>query len=502
MSREGFALSIRGVSYKTAWVQAHGELIEKLMQAPPGKIKAIENMLGIKLGNDENVTISFCCSGGGFRAMTSTLGFLMGAEEIGLINSATYITGLSGSTWMMAPWTAQGNNLKTFKENLIPKTQTNLVDLKNDPWPLDNLSKVVSQVFLPKYIFKQPLRLVDTYGVFLASKLFSDFGNKRERIRLSHSQKRINNGNWIFPIYTAVEVGPPYIWFEFTPYEIGSSQLNSYVPSWSFGRKFNNGQSIDKAPEQSLGYFLAIFGSAFAFSFKEGLNEFTKKIKYPLLRAAIKTSFRHAGQEEQRMSPASIHNFLRGIQGPPKYGNIDFSNITDFTLVDAGIAFNLPFPPLLRAERKTDIIIALDASSTIKNAPALKGAEKFAKNNGLKFPKIDYTNLEKKTISVFKDENDPETPVIIYLPLLKNVNYSTNFNPQKAKFCGTFNFLYTPSQLNKLSGLTKFNILEAKDTIKTAILDTIKRKRKWAKQKEFSMEKSDEVQEEMQEIMN
>ena len=29
----------------TAWVQAHGELIEKLMQAPVGKIKAIENML-------------------------------------------------------------------------------------------------------------------------------------------------------------------------------------------------------------------------------------------------------------------------------------------------------------------------------------------------------------------------------------------------------------------------------------------------------------------------
>ena len=28
----------------TAWVQAHGELIEKLMQAPPGKIEVIENM--------------------------------------------------------------------------------------------------------------------------------------------------------------------------------------------------------------------------------------------------------------------------------------------------------------------------------------------------------------------------------------------------------------------------------------------------------------------------
>lgn len=43
-----------------------------------------------------------------------------------------------------------------------------------------------------------------------------------------------------------------YQWFEFTPYEVGCEELEAWVPMWSFGRKFENGQSVEKLPEQTL----------------------------------------------------------------------------------------------------------------------------------------------------------------------------------------------------------------------------------------------------------
>ena len=38
----------------------------------------------------------------------------------------------------------------------------------------------------------------------------------------------------------------------------------------------------------------------------------------------------------------------------------------------------------------------------------------------LKFPVIDYTDMDKKTISLFKDETDLSVPVVIYMPRISD----------------------------------------------------------------------------------
>src|SRR5229473_1244104 len=64
---------------------------------------ALEKMLNRSLDNKKIPKIALIGSGGGYRAMFCTTGSLNGAQKIGLLDTITYITALSGSTWAVAP---------------------------------------------------------------------------------------------------------------------------------------------------------------------------------------------------------------------------------------------------------------------------------------------------------------------------------------------------------------------------------------------------------------
>jgi hypothetical protein len=150
-------------------------------------------------------------------------------------------------------------------------------------------------------------------------------------------------------------------------------------------------------------------------------------------------------------------------------------------LVDAGINFNLPYPPISgeRPERKMDIIVFVDASGD-NLAIDLKHAENYARNHGLKFPAIDYTNIDKKAVSMFKNDADAQVPIVIYmpriidralfnnpnLPFIKDFESIRNFDIEaciKAGACSTFNFTYTPQQALQLTSLGALNMMAARD---------------------------------------
>ncbi len=115
----------------------------------------------------------------------------------------------------------------------------------------------------------------------------------------------------------------------------------------------------------------------------------------------------------------------------------------------------------------------MDFSDGIKASKALKKAEEYAKKYNLKFPKIDYDHATKNFISIFKNNDDPSTPTIIYVPLIKNENYSTTFDPEKETsfgYCFSGNFAYSGKQFEELIGLPEFTLFEQKNVI----IDTIK----------------------------
>jgi hypothetical protein len=98
---------------------------------------------------------------------------------------------------------------------------------------------------------------------------------------------------------------------------------------------------------------------------------------------------------------------------------------------------------------------------------------------------IDYTDLDKKTFAVFKDENDSEVPVVIYMPRISDAqllqeymsqpefaqyNNLAGFNlemctNESGQVCNTTNFAYTEQQAQQVMNQTEFNMVANKNKI-------------------------------------
>ncbi|MFZ5954774.1 MAG: hypothetical protein ACOYT8_06810 [Candidatus Dependentiae bacterium] len=431
--------------------------------------------------------IALVCSGGGTRAMLSALGAINGCYLTGLYDILMYLCALSGSTWTVGGYLSSPMNISDYKEWAVKSLKQGLAP------SLGELSGI-SNVLLLKKSFNQPTGLVDLYGALLANLIFRFSPDKRQRMVLSEQVKRIEKAQDPFPIYTAVhaEIAQPEEWYEFTPYEIGSPWQRVYIPSWAFGRKFENGASIDFAVEQSFGFLMGIFGSAFAATARKIYKEYIENgIKIEMVRNTISSILESPTGEVRPFVPAYVPNFMKGItQSKTPHSPL-------LALGDAGFDFNLPYPPISgrRPERKADIIIFIDASAAIPEE--FVRVEQYARKHGLKFPKINYTGLDKKAISIFKDEKDSSVPVVIYLPLVIDRQlwntikdkpefkpyymYLEHFNVKNCianEHCGTFNFTYNEWQARQMAAVMECNVKACSGIILKEIDALINRKTK------------------------
>ncbi|CAK8673405.1 unnamed protein product [Clavelina lepadiformis] len=177
-------------------------------------------------------------------------------------------------------------------------------------------------------------------------------------------------------------------------------------------------------------------------------------------------------------------------------------NKSKIYVADAGLAFNSPYPPMLRAERGVDIILSFDFSAREKDdmdpLEELYRAEKWANLSGLPFPKISrdtYTKEGLKECYVFRDEENEKAPIVIHF-VLCNINFRKysapgvkrkrgddwgNFNifPSTGQSpYSTFNFNYTNEQFDKLTQLMEFNTLLHIDNIVDQITHCIHRRQR------------------------
>lgn len=457
-----------------------GERVYRAKRYPIVK-RALEQMLQEPLDGKYVPTIAIVASGGGFRAMTGTLGFLIGAEKIGLLNATTYMVGLSGSTWLMAPWVSAGIPLTEFKEYLAEKIQKGIKYVS-----LTKMKILVDAIYV-KHLYQQPITFIDLYGALLANVLLSDFGDNRQRVHLSDQAHNVVSAQVPYPIYTAVRAEPYAAsqWYEFTPYEVGGSWLGCYIPSWGYGRAFNNGVSVDNAPEQSLGFHMGTFGSGMGANLDNIYEYFKGALIEKLIPDDLEKIFLDCfGQKRFFWSEANnfTFNFLKS----------PIAQQPTIKLVDAGAlpGFNLPYPPISgeRPERKADIIIFLDMSWPISGAQELRKAEQYAHEHNLKFPVIHYTGIDSRPLSIFADVEDPEVPVVLYMPLVNDYKMWNNllhdaaysayislvykFDLQGAcsgGFASTFNFKYSQTEFEQLSALTEFNMVSSRWPILHAI---------------------------------
>ncbi len=448
-------------------------LIKRSARVARGITQFTGKPLGIKVP-----TIALACSGGGYRAMLYTAGALKAINALQLMDTLTYAVGLSGSTWTIATWISSGKSIDEFHDWLINNIGFDMQNCDTDDFAL------MGKTVLTKYCAGQPIGFVDLYGACIANDLFDSFTTDKIKVYVSDQSKNLSDGSLPLPIYTAIsgeDTHSEKLWYEFTPFEVGAPWMDSYVPTWAFGRKFKNARSVTSAPEQPMGTFLGTFGLALGITIKRMLKEanIQDNIQTLILKKLIGKIIN--GHGDDRPISADYHNFAVGIADVP------FNNLPILHMVDAGINFNLPYPPISgqRASRKADIIIFVDASAG-EVGQELRKTEHYARAHNLPFPVIDYSLVAKQAVTIFKNETDTNVPVVIYIPrivdhaMLENHKIDEqflytvlhDFDVEKCiadEACNTFNFQYSPREARQLTALGEFNMLMAGDAIKQAM---------------------------------
>lgn len=475
----------------------HGAFIREGNQSHPGerlyvqkrkqKVRAaLEKVLQQSVNDEAIPTISCAFSGGGLRAAVGTLGYLSALEKSELLDAIMFGSFVSGSCWSYAGWCARGGSLDDYKKEffsaiskgIIPKTQKEI--------------ELIGKALLVKIIQGQPVTLVDIFGLLVGNVLFGYYAPDPHQCYMSHALERVRDGQWMMPIYTAIHAQeyPQGMWYEFTPYETGSSWLGKYVPTWAFGRQCVDGQSIDYAPEQSLGYILGLCASAFAAEIQEIYETFKNNINSVKIRALLEELLKPVANE--RLTYAQVHNFSAGM-----YKNA-LPQFKFLHLADAGTypGFNFPYPPITkqRPERDSDIIIFFNMGIDVSPGDSLLAAQKYARTHNLKFPPIDISSIEQDSVTVFKDVSDTTVPVLIYIPLINDPalwylldlpEYSSykslvyNFDIKQCVttgICETFQTYYDQYTSEQIAALAEFNLRVHKERIVDEIKAVMERK--------------------------
>ncbi|KAI9054904.1 hypothetical protein LZ554_002048 [Drepanopeziza brunnea f. sp. 'monogermtubi'] len=555
---------------------------------------------------DDVPTIAMVGSGGGLRALVAGTGSMLAAGESGLFDCVTYTAGVSGSCWLQALFNSSlgGQRMEKMVDHLKARLG---VHIAYPPVALAALNSAPTNKFLLGG-FVEKLKgdpssdfgLVDVYGLLLAARLLvprGEIGVDDRDLKISNQRDYIKHGEHPMPIYTAVRHEIPiseeaseeekladtpseetktrakteawFQWFEISPFEMFCEEFGAGIPTWSIGRKFENGKDLphdehgNRVPELRLPLLLGVFGSAFCAT----LSHYYKEVR-PLLRGLVGFGGID-GMIEGRNNdlskvhpilPASIPNFVYKMEDklPERVPESVFQS-SHLQLMDAGMSNNLPIYPLLRPGRNVDILIAFDASADIKTENWLSVADGYARQRnivgwpiGAGWPKqndtaektagqleeaqaatvaeanskVDdakaeqanhLTDLEKGsgkasnttasndagdlghcTIWVGRTEERSSEPedvkskavredwelmepdagiAVVYFPFISNVKVP-GVDPVTSDFMSTWNFVYTPENIDSVVALAKANFEEGKERTRRCVRAVYERKKK------------------------
>ncbi|KAG8953434.1 hypothetical protein FRC04_002276 [Tulasnella sp. 424] len=343
--------------------------------------------------------VAIAASGGGFRAMCNTAGALRRASSSGILDVTTYISAISGVAGSFDPHAA-AQHIQNRAQ--IPQLDPRILDMLITP----PTNKYLLAGLIQKAVAPQgSLSLVDIYGTLISARLFCPSEVSAldpTHLSLSHFRRPVDDGSLPMPIFTAISrhVSPTeqaissqqdmvvdkarvdtlqqeklavahtesqWLWYEFSPYEVGCDEIGAWIPSWAFGREFYKGKSIDRAPEVSFSILAGIYASAFCASLQLYYQEVKPTIA--LLPNAMYSWIDGIMNEREQdldvvhpVPPNKLPNFAKGLSGRLREGSPRGFEDQDFIpLMDAGAELNIPYYPLLR--RDVDCIIALDASA-------------------------------------------------------------------------------------------------------------------------------------------
>ncbi|XP_054827559.1 cytosolic phospholipase A2 epsilon-like isoform X2 [Eublepharis macularius] len=493
------------------------------------------------LEDHEVPVVAVMSTGGGARAFTALHGNLFGLQKLNLLDCLTYISGSSGSTWALSNLYENANWSQEDLSGAIAEARKHMTECERNVFCLENLkeyNKALEQREKEGY----KTCITDLWGLFIDKTL----GNGKPNCTLSGQKLALNHGQNPLPIYMILNTRDKYSlsefkeWMEFTPYEVGLLKYGAYIRSEDFGSKFFMGRMMKKVPESGICYMKGLWSNIFSYNLldawqgrdvpgescwhrntRDSISNIEERPPQPLTPYQLDTylvapacEFSKFLREVLTKSLTSeIYNFIQGLQLNDGYlDNKNFeiwkdtifdtlpNNLTTtseyLSLVDTAAYIDVSYPPLMRPERKVDIIVHLNYSSGSQNLSLLRASQYFAKQ-GIPFPKIDLGNVQDKDLKecyVFEDAEDSRAPIVVFFPLIND-----SFRKYKAPGVkrspwelkegevdvisplspyGLQNLRYTEEEFDKLVELTSYNIQNNKNMIHWALQRAVERKQK------------------------
>ncbi|XP_077178886.1 cytosolic phospholipase A2 epsilon-like isoform X2 [Paroedura picta] len=514
---------------------------------------ALKKLLHLKedLQDDEVPVVAAMTTAGGVRSMTAMYGSIRALQKLNVLDCISYITGLSGTTWTMVnlyndpEWSSKdiGGCISEIREHVV-KNKLCCFSGENLKYYEKEMCKRQQEGY--KITFS------DLWGLIIETML----RDKPNAHKISSQQQAVNRGQNPLPIYLALNVKESYStldfkeWVEFTPYEVGFPKYGAFVQAEDFGSEFFMGHLIKKIPESRICYLQGAWSNIFAQNVLDALylsdcsEEFwhtwtrdrvveIDEDTYPPLpkRPNVRStrlfipsgSLTKALRDVVTMRPvvSNYHNFMKGMQMNNKYlEHEDFCTWKDtvldsspnrlcetpdhLELVDAAFFVNTSCPPLLRPERKVDLILHLNYSGGLQTLPLDLSAKYYAKQ-GIPYPKTVLSEEEREHLKecyLFNETDNPKAPILLYFPLVCDTfqKYkapgvlrspdemeagqadvtSTIFSPY-----ATGMLQYTEEDFNKLVNLTNYNILNNEHMILQALRIAVERKKRQKRKSSF-----------------
>lgn len=490
-------------------VQTSADLCKQEQEYLSVRIPKIAKVLQKDFGINVPLRIGFACSGGGNRALIGTTGLLIAAARHKFLDASLYVAGLSGSTWVIAPWSYMyvkgmfSKNIETslqqFRE-MLTSTLDYFCPIDAKACLPNGLEKDVHMSFSKNmakhFAYDQRITVVDLYGAFIANYVLKKLGADRLKIVWSSIAKDMKRAEIPLPLCSSVfdskessthRAGfqAEYRWFESGPFEAGSPALG-FIPVWALGSTFKDGKLISHAPEYEMSEYLGVYGSAFDLSDSDFVNYEVPDVTYKVagkeitlpINSWMQTIIGITNKDLRAKQAENVHaQFANYSKGLPMSV---LKDLDQFGMFDGGNHFHIPLPLLFeRSQRAVDVAIVYDADAG--RASSLIEASRYFKKIGIMMPDLEKIvlafgskdkeqrqGLLAKPMTVFNDPRektyDPQMPTLIYFPTPKTDISQAPYHIDVFKYPAVTtpidnakrpyfvaNFQYSPAELTNLS---------------------------------------------------
>ncbi|NWY43674.1 PA24E phospholipase, partial [Sylvia atricapilla] len=501
---------------------------------------ALKNVLHLDedLQEDEVPVVAVVTAAGGVRSMTAMFGSLLALQELGVLDCVSYISGLSATTWTMSKLYEDANWSQKDLSGPIDGIRKHVTKSKLHCFSLDHM-KYYENKLCERKQEGHKVAFTDLWGLFIDCMLH----HQESTHKLSDQQLAVNQGQNPLPIYLSLNVKDDFStldfkeWVEFTPYEVGLLKYGAFVRSEDFGSEFFMGRRMKKIPESHICFLEGAWSNIFSHSFMDAVylsgqsehfwHRWTRDTEhdienYPALAKkpheqttylSIPKGYLSKTLREMmtgRPVVSTYHNFLKGLQLHKKYlENESFcmwkdtvldsspnqlNEMSDYLkLIDTAFFINTSCPPILRPERKVDVILHLNYSGGSQTLP-LDLFSEYCLEHGIPFPSTELSQEDREHLKeCYVFEGSLEAPILAYFPLVcdtfqkykaPNVERSPAEMEQgrvDVSSCaapyGTGLLTYTEENFNKLLNLCSYNILNNKHSILQALRTAVERKK-------------------------